>query len=129
MFFRSYSTLQNIIKPRIRIQFTCTAIIPSSSSQTCQHQNTHEFSKHAYERGIVLVQCPSCKNRHLIADHLQWFTNNPTADDPHFSGNHRTIVDLMRAKGEKVKRGKVGTEEGGVLEFYDDDDDHQHHHQ
>lgn len=142
---RPLPSAQLDLKPRMRIHFTCTANT-SSSSQTCQHANTHEFSKHAYERGIVLVECPSCKNRHLIgmylshqsrcvleelclilgldpyiADHLQWFTNNSTADDPNFSGNHRNIVDLMRAKGEKVKRGRTGPDEGEVLEFYDDE--------
>lgn len=60
--------------------FTCT--VPD-----CGHRSTHEFAKRSYEKGIVLVQCPGCKNRsvlepnkaailiirHLIADHLGWF--------------------------------------------------------
>ena len=36
--------------------FTCTA-------NDCGHRSTHEFSKKSYQKGIVLVQCPSCKNR------------------------------------------------------------------
>ncbi|EFP81086.2 hypothetical protein PGT21_009662 [Puccinia graminis f. sp. tritici] len=108
---------------RMRIQFKCIA--PSSSSSTssldpppsdqqeatttCDHLNTHEFSSQAFHHGIVLVQCPSCLNRHLIADHLQWFTSNRTSDDPNFKDDHRTIIDLMRAKGEAVKRGRVIT--------------------
>jgi hypothetical protein len=36
--------------------FTCTA-------DGCGHRSTHEFSKKSYTKGIVLVQCPSCKNR------------------------------------------------------------------
>jgi len=141
---------------RMRIQFKCIAPSPSSSPSsqpppiepphddhsstatleqpTCGHLNTHEFSSQAFHHGIVLVQCPSCLNRHLIADHLQWFTSNPTSDDPNFKNDHRTIIDLMRAKGEAVKRGRVITSHharthphsqpadtpnsGEVLEFY-----------
>jgi protein import protein ZIM17 len=38
----------------------------------------------------------------LIADHLGWF-NESTGD-----GKFRTIEDLMREKGEKVRRGRLG---------------------
>ncbi|KNZ62343.1 uncharacterized protein VP01_1282g4 [Puccinia sorghi] len=136
---------------RMRIQFKCIAPSPSSQpppiqpphdhssiaaqeQPTCGHLNTHEFSSQAFHHGIVLVQCPSCLNRHLIADHLQWFTSNRTSDDPNFKNDHRTIIDLMRAKGEAVKRGRVITSHhartnpqsqpadtqnsGEVLEFY-----------
>ncbi|PLW14299.1 hypothetical protein PCANC_00048 [Puccinia coronata f. sp. avenae] len=140
---------------RMRIQFKCIAPSPSPTSSqtplkptsdskataateqaTCGHVNTHEFSSQAFHHGIVLVQCPSCLNRHLIADHLQWFTSNKTSDDPAFKNDHRTIIDLMRAKGEAVKRGRVVTSHhlrsdpashpqqdahnsGEVLEFYE----------
>ena len=43
-------------EPRLSLTFTCTV-------STCFHRSTHEFSKASYERGIVLVQCPGCKNR------------------------------------------------------------------
>ncbi|EIW67256.1 hypothetical protein TREMEDRAFT_33730 [Tremella mesenterica DSM 1558] len=75
--------------------FTCTA-------NDCGHRSTHEFSKRSYERGIVLVQCPQCKNRHLIADHLGWFKES-TED-----GKLKTIEDLLKARGEKVVRGRLG---------------------
>ncbi len=38
--------------------FTCTA-------DDCGHRSSHEFSKRSYTSGIVLVQCPSCKNRQV----------------------------------------------------------------
>lgn len=47
------------IERRLSITFTCT--VPN-----CGHRSTHEFSRHAYEKGIVLVQCPGCSSRHLI---------------------------------------------------------------
>jgi protein import protein ZIM17 len=43
-------------EPKLSLTFTCTA--PS-----CDTRSTHQFTKRAYEKGIVLVQCPGCKNR------------------------------------------------------------------
>ncbi|KAF8889269.1 DNL zinc finger-domain-containing protein [Infundibulicybe gibba] len=97
-------------EPKLSITFTCTA--PDCGPPGVR--STHEFSRRAYERGIVLVQCPGCKNRHLIADHLGWFKDS-TGD-----GKLRTIEDLMRARGETVRRGRGTGEEGGVVEFYDE---------
>ncbi|PPR06161.1 hypothetical protein CVT24_000708 [Panaeolus cyanescens] len=92
------------IDPRLSITFTCT--VPD-----CNERSTHEFSKRSYERGIVLVQCPKCKNRHLIADHLGWFKDSTDG------GKLRTVEDLLASKGEKIKKGRMG--EGGVIEFTD----------
>jgi protein import protein ZIM17 len=55
----------------------------------------------------VLVTCPSCKNRHVIADHLRIFGDTAT-----------TIEEILRQKGELVKKGTLGEE--GDLEFWDD---------
>lgn len=49
--------------------------------------------------------------RHLIADHLGWFKFG-TED-----GKNPTVEDILRAKGEKVRRGSLGA--GGVVEYYD----------
>jgi len=57
----------------------------------------------------VLVQCPSCKNRHLIADHLGWFKDGTQ------EGRLPTIEDILKAKGEKVRRGVIG--ENGDVEY------------
>jgi hypothetical protein len=46
--------------------------------------------------------------RHLIADHLGWFKDS-TED-----GKLRTIEDLLKAKGETVKRGKIDPESGTI---------------
>lgn len=37
------------------------------------------MSRHAYEKGIVLIECPGCEKRHLIADNLGWFKDTPQA--------------------------------------------------
>jgi protein import protein ZIM17 len=73
------------IERRLQITFTCTAQIPTvpatttttandtPSHQPCHHRSTHQFSKRAYDHGIVLIECPSCKNRHLIG---KWRTED-----------------------------------------------------
>ena len=101
-------------EPKLQITFTCTVT-------DCNTRSSHEFTKRSYTRGIVIVQCPGCKNRyvwhrsefckgiltnfaiisHLIADHLGWFKDS-TED-----GKLKTVEDLVKAKGEKVRRGRV----------------------
>jgi protein import protein ZIM17 len=51
-------------EPRLAIAFTCTA-------NACNHRSAHTFTKRSYERGIVIIQCPSCKNRcdTILNDH------------------------------------------------------------
>ncbi|KAF7979289.1 hypothetical protein HWV62_42994 [Athelia sp. TMB] len=95
------------MEPRLSLTFTCTA-------SDCTTRSSHTFTKRAYEKGVVLVQCPGCKNRHLIADNLHWF------EDSTEKGRLRNIEDIMKARGEKVRRGiKIGEGEGGVLEMTD----------
>lgn len=58
-----------VVDRRLRIVFTCTA--PKSqdepdSAAACGHRSSHEFSRSSYEKGVVIVQCPECSNRHLI---------------------------------------------------------------
>jgi len=74
------------------------------------------FTKNAYDRGLVIIQCPSCKHRHLIADHLGWFKDTAGTSE----GRHRTVEDFMHSKGEHVRRGAVN-EDGSVVEYVDDD--------
>lgn len=50
-----------------------------------------------------------CLGRHLIADHLGWFKESTQ------EGKLKTVEDLLRAKGEKVRRGRIDA--GGVVEY------------
>src|ERR1700722_7941095 len=111
------------VGPRLSLTFTCT--VPA-----CETRSSHTFTRRSYEKGIVLVQCPGCKNRyvciqnhrcpvsdilcssHLIADHLGWFKES--TDD----GKLRTIEDVLRARGERVRRGRLDAE--GVVEYVED---------
>jgi protein import protein ZIM17 len=56
-----------------------------------------------------------CTCRHLIADHLSWFKDSTDG------GRLRTVEDIVKAHGEKVRRGelKIGDGDEGVLEFAD----------
>lgn len=80
-------------KPKMMIAFTC---------KKCDTRSSHTMSKQAYEKGTVMISCPHCKVRHLIADHLKIFHDN-----------HVTVEQLMKANGEKV------SQDVGDLEFED----------
>ncbi|KAF8309048.1 zf-DNL-domain-containing protein [Clavulina sp. PMI_390] len=114
--------------PRLSLTFTCTApiAVPSESSvesssssadpavpqfEQCGHRSTHTFTKRAYEKGIVIIACPGCKNRHLIADNLGWFKNQDGSE------GGKTVEDFVRANGETVKRGELYQAPDGDVEF------------
>ncbi|KAF8329552.1 uncharacterized protein EI90DRAFT_3062975 [Cantharellus anzutake] len=57
---------------RLSLTFTCTAplSVPSPgvesgipSTPLCNHRSTHTFTKNAYQKGVVIIECPSCKNK------------------------------------------------------------------
>ncbi|KAL8716002.1 MAG: hypothetical protein Q9220_000669 [cf. Caloplaca sp. 1 TL-2023] len=87
--------------PKYQLTFTC---------KPCSHRSTHTVSKLGYEKGTVLITCPDCKNRHVMSDHLKIFSDKSI-----------TIEDIMREKGELVRRGRVGAD-GGDVEFWDEKD-------
>ena len=57
------------------------------------------MSKGAYTSGVVIIQCPDCKNRHLIADHLGWFKDQKGV----------TVEDLVKEHGKEVTKIVVDT--------------------
>ena len=62
------------------------------------------MSRKTYETGVVIVTCPGCDNRHLIADRFGWF------------GEPGSIEDYLAQKGETVFRGR----DDGTLELSPD---------
>lgn len=55
------------------------------------------------------MTCRMPLRSHLIADHLGWFKESTE------EGKLKTVEDLVRAKGEKVRRGRIDA--GGVIEY------------
>ena len=52
----SSQSLEMKQEPRLQLTFTCTV-------EGCSERSTHDFTRRSYERGIVIVTCPGCKNR------------------------------------------------------------------
>lgn len=87
-------------QPSYQLRFTC---------KPCGGRSSHKVTKQGYHRGTVLITCPQCKNRHLIADHLRVFSDTSI-----------TIEDLLREKGQLLKKGTLGAGEDGDVEFWED---------
>lgn len=86
------------LEPHYRLTFTC---VP------CTERSTHIVSKQGYHKGSVLITCPSCRNRHVISDNLNIFGDRKI-----------NVEELLREKGQLVKRGTLG--EDGDIEFWED---------
>lgn len=79
-----------------QIHFTC---------KPCGERSSHRMSKQGYHRGTVLIQCPSCDNRHVMSDHLGIFFDKRT-----------TLEDLLKERGQTLTHGHTD----GNLEFWED---------
>ncbi|KAL2217607.1 putative mitochondrial import protein Zim17 [Thermoascus aurantiacus ATCC 26904] len=83
-------------EPAYQITFTC---------KPCGHRSSHIMSKHGYHKGTVLITCPSCRNRHVISDHLGIFMDQKS-----------TLEDILQRKGQKLTKGHLE----GDMEIWED---------
>lgn len=77
-----YNATFKVDNPQMMIAFTC---------KKCDTRLAHAFSKQSYTKGSVLIQCPGCKGRHLIADNLNIFRDENV-----------NIEQLLQAQGQSV---------------------------
>jgi mitochondrial protein import protein ZIM17 len=82
--------------PAYEIYFTC---------KPCSHRSgPHRVTKQGFHKGTTLITCPSCKNRHVVSDHLRIFTDQ--------GGD---LVDIMKRHGGMLKKGKLGIRNGELI--------------
>ncbi|KAL3460240.1 DNL zinc finger-domain-containing protein [Aspergillus heterothallicus] len=84
-------------EPAYMLAFTC---------KPCGDRSVHRVSKHGYHRGTVLIQCPGCKNRHVISDHLKIFLDK-----------EKTLEDILKENGQRMVQGRIDTD----MEWRDDE--------
>ena len=102
-------------KKELYMVFTCNK---------CETRSTKGFSKRAYNYGVVIVTCPGCESKHVVADRLGWFgekgdvgdfikekTEREGSNAGDFSAEQEERATMMRAK----------IEADGTLEFDEDE--------
>lgn len=80
--------------------------------KVCNTRSQRTFSRQAYQKGVVLLECPGCQNRHLIADNLGWF------------GEGKNVEEILQARGDEVKRYWKPNEQGAIIECMGDQKAH-----
>lgn len=53
----------SVVSDRFELQYTCNK---------CDTRNSHQVSRLAYQKGVVIAVCKGCMAKHLIADNLGW---------------------------------------------------------
>lgn len=73
----------------IGISFTCNA-------NECNQRITKTIKRRSYEKGTVLIQCPSCGKHHIIADNMGMYT--------HLTGGKKNVEEIAKSAGLNFTR-------------------------
>lgn len=73
----------------IGIAFTCDA-------NDCGTRISKRIKRRSYERGTVVIQCPTCEKYHIIADNTGIYRQ--------ITGGARNVEELAKQKGQQVRR-------------------------
>lgn len=105
----SSSAVPSVGTEKMIIGFTC---------KVCNQRTHRNMSRLAYTQGVVLIECPGCRNRHLIADHLGWFDMA--------QGEGWTVEKVLTQRGEQVRRSwRTDLDGAGILEVLGSKEGHQ----
>lgn len=74
---------------KIGISFTCDAA-------GCGERVTKSVKRRSYEKGTVLIQCPSCKKHHIIADNIGMYAQ--------LTGERKNIEEIANDAGVAFTR-------------------------
>ena len=107
--------------PSYQLTFTC---------KPCKARSSHRVTKQGYHKGTVLITCPSCHARHLIADHLRVFVDKKSALEDILMQKAAPGTDLRKL----LKKGQLGVRQGEMVgregeesvEFWEDGTESRH---
>ena len=99
-------TTKNETKKELYAVFTCGK---------CGVRSSKGFSKRAYNFGVVIVTCPGCQSKHVLADRLGWFGEKGDVEDFLRERKREQGDEDVRDETKMIMRAKV--EEDGTLEF------------
>lgn len=74
---------------QLGISFVCDA-------NACGTRIVKTIKRQSYERGTVVIQCPTCEKHHVIADNLGMYSQ--------LTGGRRNIEEIAASQGQKVTR-------------------------
>ncbi|OSX78199.1 hypothetical protein BU14_0116s0019 [Porphyra umbilicalis] len=78
-------TLGFVGNDKMHIMFTCGV---------CDTRISKPISRTSYEKGVVLIQCPSCEKRHVIADNLGHFSQ--------LTGGKKNVEEMVGGQVTRV---------------------------
>ena len=102
-------------KKELYMVFTCNK---------CETRSTKGFSKRAYNYGVVIVTCPGCESKHVVADRLGWFGEKGDVGDFIKEKSEREGSDVGNFSAEQEERAtmmRAKIEADGTLEFDEDE--------